>query len=235
VPYTTIPDVNSQARPDKQAAFDRVRAALPELILKVDQRLREMEQRAAAGQVRQIEQNAFAKEHERFRRRRLILQEGKFPMGVSDGLDPVWGAMSDRLITDATRAGLAVDDSYTPTATEPTAVAASGTLIGQFALIAEKVRRLEHVTRQQASTHDQYTAGAMLEKADTCYYVARYLDQGELPEGPDINKYVDLSNLLVPAYSAAQREGRIVASSHADDLDWARKHREWSRTHRKWR
>jgi hypothetical protein len=75
----------------------------------------------------------------------------------------------------------------------------------------------------------------MLEKADTCYYVAGYLDQGELPEGPHINKYVDLSNLLVPDYALAQREGKIVTSDHAADLDWARKHREHSRTHRRWR
>jgi hypothetical protein len=222
-PYIDIPDANSRAN-SKEQALSRFQAALPDLIAKTDARIRDMEQRAAAGLVKSMEQTGHAKELARFKRRKLVLQEGRFPCGVSDGLDPVWGQYSDRYINDAVNAGVAVDDSFQPTGRATVPAGPSPEFIAQCRHTAVAVRRLEQKRRFQAG-QDKSRNAELTERADTARYAAAALDDGAFVTCREVDNDIELFNLLVPLYPGAQRENRLAQMDHARSIAWAQQDR----------
>jgi hypothetical protein len=224
-PYTSIPSPNLQTGSSKEAALARFQAALPELIARTDERIRTMEARAASGLVRTMELSSHEAELTRFRRRRLVLQEGRFPLGVSDGLDPVWGQYSDKYINDAVAAGAIVDDSYQPSMKTVAQAGPTAGFTDQCRQAAVSVRQLEHRLRVLAAGQAKGRAAETEERADTARYVASALDDGAVPTCREIDNDFELFNLLVPLYPGAQREGRIVEMHHGRSLEWARQNR----------
>jgi hypothetical protein len=233
-PYIDIPDANSRAN-SKATALSRFLSVLPDLIVRTEERIRTMEQKAAVGQVRSMEQTAWAKELDRFKRRLLILRESKFPCGISDGLDPVWGQYSDKYINDAVVAGVIVDDSFQPSGKATVPAGPTAGLAEKLAKAAVEVRCMEAAARTQASMSDKTRAEALTEKADVCYYTASHLDQGILPSNENIDRTIDLFAILLPAYSAAQAEGRIHSVDHTANMKWVQEHRAFMRQNRRWK
>jgi hypothetical protein len=223
-PLIDIPSPNAPGGNSKEQALSRFQAALPDLISKTDARIRDMEQRAAAGLVKSMEQTSRAKELARFKRRKLVLQEGRFPCGVSDGLDPVWGQYSDKYINDAVTAGVTVDDSYMPTGKATVPAGPSADFIAQCRHAAVAVRQLENKRLVQAG-QDKSRNAELTERADTARYVASALDDGYVPTCKEVDNDIELFNLLVPLYPGAQRENRLVQMNHARSIEWSRQDR----------
>jgi hypothetical protein len=230
-----IPRPGAPGGNTKEQALSRFQAVLPELLAKTEERIRTMEQKAAAGQVRSMEQTGWEKELTRFRRRLLILREGRFPCGISDGLDPVWGQYSDKFMNDALVAGLAVDDSFQPSGTVTAPSGPTPGLAAKLAQAAVEVRRLEQAARAQAEMSDRNRAADLAEKADICYYVAGHLDQGDLPTNKHIDRIIDLFAILLPAWSAAQAEGRLSTVDHDANMKWVQEYRAWEKQNRRWK
>jgi hypothetical protein len=221
VPIADLPDPNRQREAtSKPAAAARFGQSLPNLLNEVDQHIRKLESTLPAEGSSQ--RGAADKALVRWRRRRGILAECRFPFGPSDGLDTYWGFISDKLIPDATAAGLAVDDSYQPTGRATVQAAPTAALVEAIRGLAPRVRQLEYIARMQAAGRDQYSAGALLERADALAYAAAHLDTGNIPTNNYIDQIIDLTSIMLPLHSRAMAEGRLITVDHNENLSWAR-------------
>jgi hypothetical protein len=227
VPYATIPNPNMDVNrrdTDKRAAAVRFGQALPNLLNEVDQHIKKLESTLPAEG--SIQRGAADKALARFRRRRAILAQCRFPFGPSDGLDPMWGHMSDRLIPDAMAAGLVVDDSFQPSGKATVEAQPSAGLLGAIRGLAPRVAQLEHQCRVRASAADQYAAAAWAERADSLAYVIAHLETGNIPSNKYIDNIIELTSITLPLCAAAQHEGLLITVDHNENLSWVRRQRQ---------
>jgi hypothetical protein len=230
----TIQGPTMPTNPNPAAARERVLGVIPDLIRQVDLHISKLESRIPYET--SMQRGSAAKEIERFKRRRAFLAHEIITCGASDGLDIVWTQWTDPLINDARVAGmLATDETPTPSGPGPIQPVANAGLQVALKQVAEQVRRLEHQCRTQAVTSDRNHAADLLDKADICYYVACHLDNSNVVSNAQVDRHIDLTSILLPVYSAAQAEGRLITVDHNDNIRWVQEHREWAKTHRKWR
>jgi hypothetical protein len=225
--YTTIPnpttDANRGLSPEaaEAAARQRLAEAMPRLLNMIDRQLVTLEAKiAAAGGP--TTRTSLEQERTRWQRRRGLVSEGRLPFGPRDSVDTNWTNAADKLFADASLLGLLAGDDVQPTG-KPAAVQTkvSDDFTAHCHHAAAAVRALEHQRRVQAGGQDKYSAGALLERADTARYVASALDEGAVPSCKEVDTDIELFNLLVPLYPAAQREGRLIPFHHGRALEWA--------------
>jgi hypothetical protein len=191
-----------------------MRGVFPDLISKVEARIRDMEAKAAAGQVKTKEQAAHAREIERFKRRRLILMDSKFPNGQAENFDPTWGAMSDRYLADAATAGIMVDDSYVPVTQPSEQAEAPQDVLVRIKALEPKLRLHARDVHRQVE-QKKLGSDSYQEQVVMCLlYGATLAKIGLLVTNSSIDKVTQYTDTVLPVWSDAMKYNRVRSYEH---------------------